>query len=96
MSIIQAALTHFKHDWKHNRRIFWMEAYAILSAMIASSAVAIMTSNSPWPIIYFFFLSSSSLSIITGNFRKSGAQIVLSSFFTIVNSIGLINSIFFI
>lgn len=95
MSIIQDAINHFKHDWKHNRRIFWLEAYAILSAMAGATIVAVMTSNSPWTIIYILFLSSSSISIVTGNFRRSGAQVVLSSFFTIVNSTGLINAIFF-
>lgn len=95
MNLLRDGIKHFRHDWEHNRRIFWLEAYAIFTAMIASTMVAIMTSNSPWMIIYILFLSSSSVSIITGNFRKSGAQIVLSTFFTIVNTIGLLNSAFF-
>ena len=79
------------HTYKTNKLLFWIGAVGTL-ASVAASLILNLTINDPqmWAVMILFTIGSVSLSI-TSYMMKDSWMIMLMTWYTIINTIGMLN-----
>jgi len=79
--------------WNENQSLFWAEAVAAISSIIASFALAWYAPVSPMVFVFIFYLIGSTLLIYAMYLRHSAWMIVMMGWYTAMNIIGLWNAL---
>ena len=83
-----------KTDYKEYPLEFIMEAFAISVLITASSMFAFYTVDVNWVLAYSFFVFASAVLLFTSVRRGVIMWIVMNSVYLVINSIGLIKTIY--
>lgn len=89
--MIKQIINYWITTYKENKFLFFLEMIGTLSSIIASLMISFMTLNSPMLLVFIFWLIGSILFTWACYIRKSPWMFFLMIFYSIMNTIGLIN-----
>ena len=90
MKILKDVLRFWKETWAENRIIFFLEAIGSITSITAGSILAF--SQVPnLMVVFVFYLTGSACLMFICYYRQSSWMLVMFTFFTMMNVIGLIN-----
>jgi len=92
MKILRDIWSFWVDTWNENKFLFWAEAIATLASVVASFLLATMTPDPPLLFIFSGYLLGSVLLQIAMYMRQSSWMMVLMTWYTGMNIIGLINA----
>ena len=90
--MLQQILDYWKHSWEESKVLFWCEAIATISSVIASAAFAFLTPTPPLVFVFSGYLVGSVLLQYTMHVRKVVWMEILMGWYTCMNLIGLWNA----
>jgi hypothetical protein len=93
MNFLKNAYRYAKDDLKNRPLFFLLETSATLLSLIAAITLAILNSDAPFTFIWVLYLYGSAAFAYIGYIRKSTNIMILMSIYTIINTIGIVNSI---
>lgn len=82
------------HDYKNDKLIFFLESVGTIFSIIASVTLATLGKDANLLLVFSSYLIGSSSWVAAGMIRNNSFLIVLNINFTIINIIGLINTVF--
>jgi len=94
MNIFKGVVQMWTHTYKTNKLLFWIGAVGTI-ASVGASLILNLTINDPhmWAVMILFTIGSVSLSI-TSYMMKDSWMILLMTWYTIINTIGMLNLMF--
>jgi uncharacterized membrane protein YesL len=91
--VFQGIFDNWKHDWRHNQLLFWLELVGTIGCVIAASSLALLAPNPNLVVTYCAYLVGSSALMVSSYMRNNGWWVVLNAFFMLVDIIGLYNTL---
>jgi len=88
-AIFNGILDNWKHDYKHNPAIFWLELIGTLGCVVAAGSLALLAPHPNLILTYCAYLVGSTSLSISSYMRNNGFWLLLNMFFAIVDIIGL-------
>lgn len=95
MGFFKQVIEHWKHDWKTNKELFWLEFIGMVCNVIPSAILSLMVSHAPFLFIYSMYWVGSVCFTRTNWIRKSSYGTLVCGFFVLVNTVAIINVLFF-
>lgn len=94
MKVFKDIVSMWTHTYRTNQLLFWIGAIGTVSSVFAS-LVLNLTINDPnmWVVMIFFTIGSVSLGITSYMMRDSW-MILLMTWYTIINTIGMLGLTF--
>lgn len=87
--IFKGLLDNWKHDWKNDQRLFWLETIGTLGCVIAAVILA-LTAPAPKLLYVYSAYMVGSCSLMTAAYiRNNGWWVCLNAFFLLFDTIGL-------
>jgi hypothetical protein len=93
MNFLKNAYRFAKDDLKNRPLFFLLETSATLLSIIAAITLASLNEKSPFVFVWALYLYGSLVFAYIGYVRKSTNIMILMMIYTIINTIGIINSI---
>lgn len=91
-AIFKGIFDNWKHDWKTNKPLFFLELIGTLGCMMAAGSLAFMAPKPDLLIVYSFYLVGSTTLALSSYLRNNGFWVVLNLFFMTVDLIGIYNT----
>lgn len=88
-AVFQGIFDNWKHDWKNNQLLFWLELVGTLGCVIAAGSLAAMAPHPNLIITYVAYMVGSSTLAVASYMRNNGWWVLLNAFFFTVDVVGL-------
>lgn len=88
-AIFKGIFDNWKHDWKHNQLLFWLEFVGTLGCVVAAGSLAWYAPNPNLVLTYIAYMVGSSSLMVSSYMRNNGWWVFLNAFFFVVDVIGL-------
>jgi hypothetical protein len=92
-TLLSGIIENWKHDWKNDQILFWLELVGTLGCVIAAGSLAIMAAHPKLLFTYCLYLVGSGCFLTASYKRNNGWWVVLNSFFMSMDLLGIYNII---
>lgn len=89
--IFKGIFDNWKHDWKHNKPLFFLELIGTLGCVVAAGSLALLAPNPNLLLTYGAYLVGSSTLTVSSYMRNNGWWVLLNMFFFSVDLLGIYN-----
>lgn len=89
MKILQDVWDHWKHDWVHNRTMFWFEFLGTILSITSTAILSVFAKVPPILLCYTLWFFGSAMIAIGAYMRKASWMFLLMAFNTVLNIVGL-------
>ena len=89
MKILQDVWDHWKHDWVHNRTMFWFEFLGTILSITSTAILSVFANVPPMLLCYILWFFGSAMIAIGAYMRKASWMFLLMAFNTALNIVGL-------
>lgn len=91
--IFKDFIDHWKHDWKTNKVLFWLELIGFSGAILAALLLSFWINAAPFVLIYSLFLIGSGSMLIASYIRRNGFWVLMNLGFILIDINGFINAV---
>lgn len=89
MNILRDVWEHWRHDWIHNRTMFWFEFIGTLLSITSTTILSIYANVPPMLLCYSIWFVGSGMIMIGAYMRKASWMFTLMLFNTVMNIVVL-------